>query len=133
MAAAKRFFDTAIGANDDLDKVAIDKSRADKAAIDAINAGLNGPLYAHQVKYLNNIVGQDHRTIKRVTRPLRNFKSFRSAGSGLAGIALIHMIRKGQIAIESADTMSFADQFSALAGMARPIEQCHAVPGNLAV
>ena len=47
-----------------------------------------------QVKYLNNIVEQDHRAIKRVTRPTLNFKSFRSAGSVLAGIELMYMIRK---------------------------------------
>ena len=50
-----------------------------------------------------------------------NFKSFRSAGSVLAGIELIHMIRKGQFAIDGADVMSFAEQFSALAGMVRPV------------
>ncbi|PIL41922.1 IS6 family transposase, partial [Massilia eurypsychrophila] len=50
-----------------------------------------------------------------------NFKSFRSAGSVLAGIELMHMIRKGQFAIDGADAMSFADQFSALAGIVRPV------------
>jgi len=49
-----------------------------------------------------------------------NFKSFRAAGSVLAGIELIHMIRKGQFTIDSADRMSLADQFSTLAGMVRP-------------
>ena len=39
MAAAKRFFDKAMGANGDPDKVAMDNSGANKAAIDAINAG----------------------------------------------------------------------------------------------
>ena len=50
-----------------------------------------------------------------------NFKSFRSASSVLAGIELIHMIRKGQFAIDGIDAMSFADQFSVLAGMVRPV------------
>ena len=50
-----------------------------------------------------------------------NFKSFRSAGSVLAGIELIHMIRKGQFAIDGADAMSFADQFSSLAGQVRSV------------
>ena len=49
-----------------------------------------------------------------------NFKSFRSAGSLLAGIELMHMIRKSQFVIDGADAMSFADQFSSLAGMVRP-------------
>ena len=39
----------------------------------------------------------------------------------LAGIELIHMIRKGQFAINGADAMSFADSLSALAGMPRPV------------
>ena len=121
MAAAKRFFDKTMGANGDPNKVAMDKSGANKAAIDAINAGRDVPILVRQVKYLNNIVEQDHRAIKRVTRPMLNFKSFRSAGSVLAGIELMHMIRKGQFAIDGADAMSFAGQFSALAGMVRPV------------
>ena len=99
----------------------MDKSGANKAAIDAINAGRDVPILMRQVKYLNNIVEQDHRAIKRVTRPMLNFKSFWSAGSVLAGIELIHMVRKGQFAIDGADAMSFADQFYALAGMVRPV------------
>jgi hypothetical protein len=62
-----------------------------------------------------------HRAIKRVTRRMLNFKSFRSAASVLAGIELMHMIRKGQLAIDGMDTMSFADQFYALAGLVRPV------------
>ena len=45
-----------------------------------------------QVKYLNNLVEQDHRAIKRVTKPMLNFKSFRTARSSLAGIELMHRI-----------------------------------------
>jgi putative transposase len=56
MAAAKRFFDKAIGANGDPDKVAMDKSGVNKAAIDAINADCTVPILFRQVKYLNNIV-----------------------------------------------------------------------------
>ena len=121
MAAAKRFFNKAMGANGDPEKVAMDKSGANKAAIDAINAGRDVPIVVRQVKYLNNIVEQDHRAIKRVTRPMLNFKSFRCASSVLAGIELMHMIRKGQYAIDGADAMTFADQFYALAGQVRPV------------
>lgn len=121
MTAAKRFFDKAMGANGAPDKVAMDKSGDNKVAIDAINAGRDVPILVSQVAYLNNIVEQDHRAIKWVTKPMLNFKSFRSASSVLAGIELIHMIRKGQFAIDGADAMSFADQFAALAGMVRPV------------
>jgi putative transposase len=121
MAAAKLFFDKAMGANGDPDKVVMDKSGANKAAMDAINDGRAVPILVRQVKYLNNIVEQDHRAIKRVTRPMLNFKSFRAAGSVLAGIELIHMIRKGQFEIDGVEAMSFADQFSTLAGMVRSV------------
>ena len=121
MAAAKRFFDKSIGANGNPNKVVMDKSGTNKAAIDAINAGRDVPTLVHQVKYLNNIVEQDHRAIKRVTRSMLNFKSFRAASSVLAGIELIHMIREGQFAIDGAEAMSFVDQFSTLAGMVRPV------------
>jgi transposase-like protein len=121
MVAAKRFFDKTMQTNGDPEKVVMDKSGANKAAIDAINAGRDVPIVVRQVKYLNNIVEQDHRAIKRVTRPMLNFKSFRSARCVLAGIELMHMIRKGQFAIDGADTTSFADQFYALAGQVRPV------------
>jgi transposase-like protein len=119
MAAAKRFFDKAMGANGEPDKVAMDKSGANKAAIDAINGNRDVPIVVRQVKYLNNIVEQDHRAIKRVTRPMLNFKSFHAARSVLAGVELMHMIRKGEFAGDSR-TMSFADQFYVMAGQVRP-------------
>jgi putative transposase len=121
MAAAKRFFDKAMRENGVPEKVAMDKSGANKAAIDAINAGRDAPIVVRQIKYLNNIVEQDHRAIKRVTRPMLNFKSFRCAGCVLAGVEFMHMISKGQFAIEGADAMSFADQFYVLAGKIRPV------------
>jgi len=95
MAAAKRFFDKAITANGSPDKVARDKSGADEATIDKINAGSAVLITVRQVKYLNNIVEQDHRAIKRVTRPMQGFKSFRSASNVLAGVELMYLIRKG--------------------------------------
>ncbi|MEC5218988.1 putative transposase [Actimicrobium sp. GrIS 1.19] len=118
MAAAKRFFDKAMGANGEPDKVAMDKSGANKAAIDAINTGRDVPIVVSQVKYLNNIVEQDHRAIKRVTRPMLGFKSFRCAAQVIAGVELMHMIRKGQFATDGT-VMSFANQFYALAGQVR--------------
>ena len=56
MAAAKRFFDKAMGANGDPDKVAMGKSGANKAFIDAVNAGRLLPILVRKVKYPNNIV-----------------------------------------------------------------------------
>jgi len=119
--AAMRFFDKAILSNGLPEKVTMDKSGANKAAIDEINAGNETPIIVRQVKYLNNIVEQDHRAIKRVTRPMLNLKSFRAAQCVLAGIELMHMIRKGQIMIAGYAEISFADQFHALAGQIRPV------------
>jgi transposase-like protein len=95
-AAAKRFFEKAIRHNTVPDKVTMDKSGANKAAIDEINAGGEIAILVRQVKYLNNTIEQDHRAIKRISRPILGFKSFRSAQAVLASIKLMHMIRKGQ-------------------------------------
>ena len=84
-AAALRFFDKAMKANGVPEKVTMDKSGANKAAMDEINASGETPIIVRQVKYLNNIVEQDHRAVKRVTKPMLNFKSFRAAKCVLAG------------------------------------------------
>lgn len=120
-AAALRFFDKAMKANGVPEKVTMDKSGANKAAMDEINGRGQTPIIVRQVKYLNNIVEQDHRAIKRVTKPMLNFKSFRSAANVLVGIELMHMIRKGQLVLEGGIELSFANQFYALAGKIRPV------------
>ena len=119
--AALRFFEKAMKASGVPEKVTMDKSGANKAAMDEINASRQTPIVVRQVKYLNNIVEQDHRAIKRVTRPMLNFKSFRAARNVLAGIELMHMIRKGQLVLQGSTALSFADQFYALAGKIRPV------------
>jgi len=98
----------------------MDKSGANKAAMDDIHAERTPTILIRQVRYLNNIVEQDHRFIKRITKPVLNFKSFHAARKILAGIELMHMIRKDQFELEGAETMSFAQQFYALAGQLRP-------------
>ena len=75
----------------------MDKSGANKAAITEINANWEIPMLVRQVKYLNNIVEQDHRAVKRMTKPMLGFESFQSAKNILVGIELMHMIRKGQM------------------------------------
>ena len=103
--------------------------KVDRSVAVATNAvAVKGPMpgiactaIVRQVKYLNNIVEQDHRAVKRVTKPMLNFKSFQAAKSVLAGIELIHMIRKGQLLLEGGIELSFTDQFYALAGKIRPV------------
>jgi transposase-like protein len=114
-AAATRFFKKARGQNGDPVKVTMDKSGANKAAMDGINKDRDVPIEVRQIKYLNNIVEQDHRAVKRITKPMMGFKSFRAASYVLAGIELMHMIRKGQMIVTKGDELSFADQFYALA------------------
>jgi len=114
-AAASRFFEKAMRQNGEPEKVTMDKSGANKAAMNEINQDRDVPIEVRQVKYLNNIVEQDHRFIKRVTRPMLGFKSFRAASAVLAGIELMHMIRKGQLSVEKGKDLSFAEQFYALA------------------
>ena len=66
-----------------------------------------------QVKYLNNIIEQDHRFIKKLTRQKKGFKSFNSASATLEGIEVAHMIRKQQFEMSG---QSAFQQFEALAG-----------------
>ena len=119
-AAALRFFEKAMRASGVSEKVTMDKSGTNKAAMDEINGTGQTPIIVRQVKYLNNIIEQDHRAIKRVTRPMLNFKSFRAATNVLAGIELMHMIRKGQLMLQGCSELSFAEQFYAWAGKIRP-------------
>jgi len=66
--------------------VTVDKSGANLAALQAINAERETPIKIRQCKYLNNIVEQDHRAIKRITKPMLGFKDFRCARIILSGI-----------------------------------------------
>ena len=114
-AAARRFFEKAMRHNTVPDKITMDKSGANQAALVQLNKERQVLIEIRQVKYLSNIVEQDHRAIKRITRPMLGFKSFQAARAILASIELMHMIRKGQF-ILAGEGMSFADQFYALAG-----------------
>lgn len=78
-AAVRRYFGKAIHRNGAPETVTMDKSRANLAALQAINAERETPIKIRQVKYLNNIVEQDHRSIKRRTRRMMGFKDFRCA------------------------------------------------------
>ena len=95
--AALRFLRKAIRCNGTPIKITIDKSGANTAAIGSYNTDRKAGIEMRQIKYLNNIVEQDHRAIKRQIRPMLGFKSFWSAAVTLAGVELMHMIRKGQL------------------------------------
>ena len=97
------------------EKITIDKSGANRAAIVSIQADSGLPIEMRQSKYLNNVVEQDHRAIKRITRPMLGFKTFRCARILIAGIEIMHMIRKGQLADIKDQASSPANQFYSLA------------------
>ena len=117
-ASARRFFKQAIKVNGVPDRIVIDKSGANLAGLQAVNVirkftGSGRLIKAIQSKYLNNMIEQDHRFIKRITKPMLGFKAFHSAAATLAGIEVAHMIRKGQITTKGATGFQ---QFTALAG-----------------
>jgi transposase-like protein len=87
----------AVGRHGLPDKITIDKSGANTAAIRSIQADTGAPIELRQVKYLNNIVEQDHRNVRRIIRPMLGFQFFRSTRILLAGIETMHMIKKGQL------------------------------------
>jgi putative transposase len=114
-AAARAFFERAIDLHGVPEKITIDKSGANTAAIVSIQADSGLPIVMRQSKYLNNIVEQDHRAVKRITRPMLGFKTFRCARILVAGIEVMHMIRKGQLEDIKDQASSAANQFYSLA------------------
>jgi len=68
------------------EKITIDGSAANEAAITSYNAEHGTAIEIRTIKYLNNIVEQDQRGVKRITRPMLGFKSFDAAQGTLAGI-----------------------------------------------
>jgi transposase-like protein len=114
--AALRFLKKAIRRNGLPEKITIDGSDANEAAIKRYNEEHGTNIIIRQVKYLNNIVEQDHRGVKRVTRPMLGFKSFAAAQDTLVGIELMHMIRKKQMVLEARDEgLTAAELFYSLA------------------
>jgi len=112
--AARRYFEKAIAQNGEPETVTIDKSGSNLAALQALNVERETPIRIRQKKYLNNVVEQDHRAIKRRTRPMLGFKSFRCARIILGGIEFMHMIVKGQMK-DGGIVQNSAKQFYSLA------------------
>ena len=99
--AAKRFFKNALNSNhNQIPRViTVDKNPAYPPAIDELKNDKILPknVGIRQIKYLNNIIEQDHRSIKRIVNPMLGFQSFQSANKTLKGIEAMNMIRKGQV------------------------------------
>ncbi len=99
--AAKRFFKKALSSNHNQipREITVDKNPAYPPAIDKLKneKNLSKNVEIRQVRYLNNIIEQDHRSIKRIIAPMLGFQSFRSTNKTLKGIEAMNMIKKGQV------------------------------------
>jgi transposase-like protein len=87
----------------------VDKNAAYPIAIETLKGDeiIDKETQLRQSKYLNNIIEQDHRNIKRIVKPMMGFKSFNSARRTLSGIEAMNMIRKGQVnGIDQGDSVS---------------------------
>jgi transposase-like protein len=100
-AAAKRFLRKAIDASGNaMPRVLnVDKNPAYPAALEALKAENSIPsrVALRQCKYLNNVIEQDHRTVKKRVWLAKGYGSFQSAWRTLQGIETVHMIRKGRV------------------------------------
>ena len=113
--AAEAFLRKAIRSQGLPEKITIDQSGSNTAAIKHYNKIHKTTIVIRHSKYLNNIVEKDHRAVKRVVRPMLGFKSFWSARCTIAGIEVMHAIRKGQLLIPEPAPQTPAEQFYALA------------------
>ncbi len=72
-----------------------------------------------QNKYLNNVIEQDHRNIKRIVRPMMGFQSFNSARRTLRRIEAMNMIRKGHVnGVDRGDSVSQVRLIESIFGIA---------------
>ena len=96
--------------------ITLDGSAANEAALKSYNAEHGTAIAIRQIKYLNKIVEQDHRAVKRVTRPMLGCKAFEAAQCPLAGVERMPMIKKRQLVVkEGKEGRTAAEQFYALA------------------
>jgi putative transposase len=104
--SAQKFFNKAIENNGDPRVVNIDKSGSNKSALWALNKRSLRfkKIKVRQCKYLNNIVEQDHRRVKRRIVNYTGFKEFESAQRTLAGIEVVNVILKNQIRYSKASS-----------------------------
>ena len=100
----------------------VDKNAAYPPAVDDLKAEAQLPetTELRQVKYLNNRVEQDHRFIKRLTKPGMGFGSFNTARRSLRGFEAMNMIRKGQVqGVAKGDVRASIELVSQLFGIAQ--------------
>jgi putative transposase len=113
--AAAAFLRKAIRTQGLPEKITIDQSGANTKAIEDYNRDHHTAILMRHSKYLNNLIEQDHRAVKRLVRPMLGFKSFWAARCTIAGIEVMYAIRKGQLATTGMVSQTPAEQFYALA------------------
>jgi IS6 family transposase len=121
--AAKRFFAKALAAphNSTPRVITVDKNAAYPKAFKELKAKrmMPGPCELRQSKYLNNLIEQDHRCIKRLIKLGMGFFSFETAWRTLQGYEMMNMLRKGQIrGVEKRDSLKQATFIANLFGVA---------------
>lgn len=114
-AAARRHLERAVNLHGLPEKITTDTSGANTAASRSINADACLGLELRQSKHVSNVVGQDHRPVKRITNPMLGFKLFGSAHRLVAGMETMHMVKAGQLRCPKGQTMSKADRLYSLA------------------
>ena len=99
--AAKRFLKKALcSKHNQIPRViTVDKNPAYPPAVNELKNDRILPQNVNfrQIKYLNNMIEQDHRSIKRIVRPMLGFQSINAAIKTIKGIEIMHMIKKGQV------------------------------------
>ncbi len=99
--AAARFFRKALKADHTQSPqvINVDHNAAYPNAVDTLKDEQMLPksVELRQNKYLNNVIEQDHRNIKRIVKPMMGFKSFNTARKTLRGIEAMNRVRKGQV------------------------------------
>lgn len=121
--AAKRFFRKMMSADHRRlpFSISVDKNAAYPEAFTSAQDEKILPLDCRlrRVKYLNNVIEQDHRFIKKKVRSSQCFKSFHTAERTLEGIEAMHMIRKGQVkSLAGSDARGQATFVASLFGIA---------------
>ena len=121
--AAKRFFSKALKAphNSSPRVVNVDKNAAYPPAINELKASetLAQACELRQNKYLNNLIEQDHRFIKKLVNPGLGFKSLHTARRTIIGYETMNMVRKGQIQqVEKGDILGQVEFVSQIFGVA---------------
>jgi RNA-directed DNA polymerase len=113
--AAEAFLHKAIRTQGLPEKITIDQSGANTKAIEHYNRDHHTAIIIRHSKYLNNLIEQDHRAVKRLVRPILGFKSIWAARCTIAGIEVMHAIRKGPLVTAGEEYQTPADQFYSLA------------------